>query len=268
MTSDSVLKNHFTLITGASSGIGWELAYEYAKNGHPLILTARTTAKLNELKADLEKKYNAIIQVITCDLSKTNSAQKLFDEIKTRGLKVNGLVNNAGFGDHCEFSKSSLTKNLEMIQLNVTSLVELTQILIPDLLKNSPSKIMNVASTASFLPGPLMAVYYGTKAFVLSFSESLNQELKQKNISVTALCPGPTTSGFQEIANFSNMELLEKIKFPTSQEVARYAYDKTMKKQAVAIHGVLNNIMVFVTRLMPRFMVRKIVHNVQMKRKQ
>ncbi len=266
MSSNAALKNYYTLITGASSGIGWELAHEYARNGHSLILTARTTSKLNELKAELEKKHNALIEVISLDLSKPTSAEKLFSEIKSRGFKLNGLVNNAGFGDHSEFAKSNFNKISEMIQLNVNSLTEITHLFMSDLIKNAPSKIMNVASTAAFLPGPLMAVYYATKAFVLSFSEGLSKELETQNVSVTALCPGPTTSGFMEAANFSNSSYLQKIKFPTSRAVAVYAYQKTMNNQVIAVHGVLNNIMVFATRIMPRSFTRGLVLSVQKKR--
>lgn len=262
----STISKYYTLITGASSGIGWELAHQYAQNGHPVILTARTTAKLNELKSILENKYKSIIEVISCDLSQPHSAKVLFDEIQKRNLKINGLVNNAGFGDHSEFIHSNLNKNLEMIQLNITTLVELTQLFSKDLILNAPSRILNVASTASFFPGPLMAVYYATKAFVLSFTEAISVELKNKNVFVTALCPGPTTSGFQEVAQFTNNKLTETLKFPSSAEVAEYAYKKAMKNQTVAIHGGLNNIMVFLGRLLPRFMVRELVYKVQAKR--
>lgn len=260
-------KKCFTLITGASSGIGLELAREYAKNGHHLILTARSTNKMVELKSELQRKYQTHIEVITLDLSQTGSATALHKEIKSRGLNLNGLVNNAGFGDHAEFSKSHLKKNLEMIQLNVTTLTELTHLFVNELISNAPSKILNVASIAAFIPGPLMGVYYATKAYVLSFSEALSAELKEQNVSVTALCPGPTISGFQAAANFSNTSYIEKVKFPTSQEVAEYGYAATMNNTAVAVHGFMNRLMIFVARLIPRSLIRSTVFTLQKKRK-
>jgi short-subunit dehydrogenase len=260
-------KKCFTLITGASSGIGLELAHEYAKNGHHLILTARSTNKLVELKNELQKKYKINIEVISLDLSKSGSALELHKEIKSRGLNLNGLVNNAGFGDHAEFSKSDLKKNLEMIQLNITTLTELTQLFVNELIANAPSKILNVASIAAFIPGPLMGVYYATKAYVLSFSEALNTELKEHKVSVTALCPGPTISGFQTTANFSNTSYIEKVKFPTSKEVAEYGYAATMNNTVVAVHGFMNRFMVFVARLIPRSLIRNAVFTLQKKRK-
>ncbi len=257
----------FTLITGASSGIGYELAYQYAKNGHDLILTARSTDKLIHLKSELQKTYQVQIEVVTCDLSIQNSAAKLYSEIKKRGLKINGLVNNAGVGDHAEFENSNLNKALEMIQLNITSLTELTHLFTKELIHHAPSHIVNVASVASFLPGPMMAVYYATKAYVLSFSDAIHTELNDKNVSVTALCPGPTISGFQAAANFSNNSLIEKVKFPTSKQVAEYGYKKTMQGQAIAIHGLSNKAMLFMARFAPRSLVSRIVYALQKKRK-
>lgn len=263
-------KAFYTLITGASSGIGYELAGEYARNGHHLILAARSTAKLNELKKELEDRYNITAVVITCDLSQPRSATTLFDEVQKQNLHIDGLVNNAGFGDHIEFEKSDLKKTLEMIQVNVTTLTELTHLFIKDLIANAtdsaPSHIINVASTAAFQAGPLMAVYYATKAYVLSFSEAIYEELKDKNVSVTALCPGPTTSGFQDAANFSNTNLVSKIKFPTSLEVAQFGYKKAMQKKAVAVHGFTNRLMIFSQRFAPRAAIRSVVMMIQQRR--
>ena len=255
----------FTLITGASSGIGFELAHEYAKNGHDLIITARSTEKLVHLKSELQRLYKVQVEVFSCDLAVKNSAVKLHNKIKEHGLNLNGLVNNAGFGDLSEFEKASLDKTLEMIQLNITSLTELTHLFLKELIHHAPSRIMNVASIASFLPGPLMAVYYATKAYVLSFSDAIYTELKSQNVSVTALCPGPTISGFQTAANYSNSSLIEKIKFPTSAQVAEYGYKKTMQGKNIAIHGTFNNFMIFMTRFLPRSSISKMVYALQKK---
>ena len=257
----------FTLITGASSGIGYELAYQYAQNGHDLILTARSTDKLTYLKSELQKTYKIQVEIFTCDLSIQNSAAQLYADIKKRGLKINGLVNNAGVGDHTDFENSDLNKALQMIQLNITSLTELTHLFTKELILNAPSRILNVASVASFLPGPMMAVYYATKAYVLPYSDAIHTELKDKNVSFTALCPGPTISGFQAAANYSNNSLIEKIKFPTSKEVAEYGYKKTMQGQAIAIHGLSNKAMLFLARFVPRSLISKVVYALQKKRK-
>lgn len=259
-------KKLYTLITGSSSGIGYELAHEYAKNSHNLILAARSTSKLNELKKELEAKYKILVTVISIDLSLAHSAKKLYDEVQAQGLKINGLVNNAGFGDHMEFEKADLKKILEMIQLNITTLTELTHLFVKDLISHSPSHVLNVASTAAFQAGPLMSVYYATKAYVLSFSEGLYAELKDRDVWVTALCPGPTTSGFQDAANFSNSNFISKMKFPSSKEVAEFGYQKTMQNEAVAIHGFMNRLMVFSLRLAPRSAVRNMVMMIQKRR--
>lgn len=255
----------FTLITGASSGIGYELAGEYAKRGHNLILSARSVGKLEELKAVLEKQFSIQVVVIPCDLSVAHSAKKLYDAVQSQGLKINGLVNNAGFGDHAEFEKTDLNKILEMIQLNITTLTELTHLFIKDLKAHAPSHILNVASTAAFQAGPLMSVYYATKAYVLSFSEGLYEELKNQGVSVTALCPGPTVSGFQDAANFTN-NFISKIRLPTSKEVAVFAYQQTMAKKPVAVHGFMNRVLIFSQRFTPRSTVRSIVMMIQQKR--
>lgn len=256
----------FTLITGASSGIGYELAKVFAREQHNLILSARSTEKLQELKNQLQAQYKVQVEVLTFDLSQVGSAQKLFEKVDTLGLTIDILVNNAGVGTHGNFADTDLQKTQSMIHLNIVSLTELTKLFLPAMLAKKSGRILNVASVASFQPGPLMSVYYATKAYVLFFSEGLFEEVKNFGITVTALCPGPTASGFQASANMENMALFDKLKIPTSATVAEYGYQAMMAGKAVAVEGFANKLFPFVVRFFPRFMVRQVVMKVQQKR--
>lgn len=256
----------YTLITGASSGIGWELAHVFASHKHNLILVARSEDKLKELKKDLEGRYQIQAQVIASDLSKTEAAQNLYQFIQSQNWSVDILVNNAGLGHHGEFAKSALNKQREMIQVNVMALTELTHLFLPAMMTNKNGKILNVASTAAFQPGPLMSVYYATKSYVLSFTEGLYEELKGSGVTVTALCPGPTQSGFQAAANMTDMPLFDAAPIPTSRDVALYGYKALMQGKLVAIHGTVNKIMASSVRFVPRAVTRKLVKKLQEKR--
>ncbi len=257
---------NYTLITGASSGIGMELARVFAKNNHHLILVARSEDKLLALKKEIENDSEVVAEVIPIDLSIPDSAEKLFEQIKHKNLQVDTLVNNAGFGDHGLFSKSDPKRNDEMIVLNVLTLTKLTRLFMTDMIRLKNGRILNVASTAAFQPGPLMSVYYATKAYVLSFTEALHEELRDTGVTVTALCPGPTQSGFQATANMADVPLFEAMAVPTSLDVAEYAYDALMNNKVVAIHGVLNGILAKSTAFVPRSLMRKIVKRLQSKR--
>lgn len=257
---------NYTLITGASSGIGLELARVFAANNHNLILVARSTDKLEELKNEIEKNSEVVAEVISADLSTPDSADKLFETIKNKNLHVDVLVNNAGFGDHGLFLKSEPKRNDDMIVLNILTLTKLTRLFLPEMVNNKHGKILNVASTAAFQPGPLMSVYYATKAFVLSFSEALHEELIDTGVTVTALCPGPTESNFMKVANASDMKLLSTMSIPTSRDVAEYGYKALMNEEVVAVHGVLNTILSKTTNVVPRFLLRKVVKRLQAKR--
>ncbi len=257
----------YVLITGASSGIGFELAKVFAKHGHHLILTARSEDKLLELQKQVMTDFQIKAQVIVEDLSKPLGAQNLFNEVNERELSVEILVNNAGFGSHGLFQDSDLKRQKEMIQLNITTLMELTHLFLPAMLKSRSGKIMNLASTASFVPGPFMSVYYASKAFVLSFSEGLSEELRGSGVSVTAVCPGITDSGFQTVANIQNVPILKSAPSASSHQVATFAYKAMMRNQPVAIEGLMNRAMNFMIRLTPRFAVRQAIMNLQKSRK-
>ena len=247
------------LITGASGGIGYELTKIFASNKINLVLTARNTTELNNLKTELEKKFEIKVLVIGKDLSNPGSANEIFDEVHKSGIEIDYLINNAGFGDFGFFYKCNWEKQEQMINLNITTLTQLTRLFLPEMISNGKGKIMNVASTAAFQPGPLMSVYYATKAYVLSFSEAIANELKCTGVTVTALCPGPAKSGFQKAANIENSRFLQNKIIPSSEAVARYGYDAMMKGKTIAIYGFVNKLLAFFSRRAPRWIVIRIV---------
>jgi len=254
------------LITGSSNGIGYELAKVLAQKDNNLVLVARSKDKLDELKNELEKSHNIWVYTIGKDLSLPGAASEVYDELKTKSITIDYLVNNAGFGDFGLFAQSDWNKQEQMINLNVTALAHFTRLFLPDMISRGGGKILNVASTASFQPGPTMSVYFATKAFVLSFSEAVNNEVREHGITVTALCPGATQSGFQAAASMQDSKLFAGNNFPTSREVAEFGYRAMMKGKAVAIHGFKNSIMANSVRFAPRSLVVKIARQIQAKK--
>lgn len=255
------------LITGASNGIGLELAKEHASKGGDLVLVARNKSKLDELKVELEKQYKVKVYTIGKDLSINNAAQEVFEETAKQNIQIDYLINNAGFGDFGMFVDTNWNKELQMINLNITTLTQFTKLYLQEMVKRGSGKIMNVASTAAFQSGPTMAVYYATKAYVLSFSEAIDNEVRDKGITVTTLCPGATESGFQAVAEMEESNLVKGKKLPSSKEVAVYGYAAMLKGKTVAIHGVMNWIMANSVRLTPRSIVVKITRKIQDKAK-
>lgn len=251
------------LITGASNGIGLELAKVHASKGVNLVLVARNKAKLDELKVELERQYKITVYTIGKDLSLPHAAQEVYDEIKSQQIQIDYLVNNAGFGDFGMFVETDWNKELQMINLNITTLTHFTKLYVRDMVKRGSGKILNVASTAAFQSGPTMAVYYATKAYVLSFSEALDNEVSNKGVSVTTLCPGPTESGFQAAAAMEESNLVKGKKLPSSREVAEYGYASMMKGKTVAIHGMMNYLMANSVRFLPRALVVKVTRMIQ-----
>ena len=219
------------LITGASSGIGLELAKIFAGDKHDLVLVARSGDKLNELATELRKE-NISVEVIVADLSLPNAAEDLFNAVQQKNIIIQFLVNNAGFGDFGFFTEANWKKTERMINVNITALTHLTHLFLPSMIKNGYGRILNLASTAAFQPGPLMSVYYATKAYVLHFSEAIGNELKDTGVKVTALCPGATESGFQAASNMEESRLVKGRKLPTSKEVAEFGY-KAMNPHTV-----------------------------------
>lgn len=263
------MNNNFTLITGASKGIGLELTYLFAKNNHNLILVARSKDLLEIIKHEIESKYKVKVVIISADLTKDDIAKEIYSYTKEQMLNVDILVNNAGFGDYGYFIDTSVSKNKDMVNLNIITLSELCHYYLKDMLEHKNGKIMNVASIASFLPGPLMATYYATKSYVLSFTEALSKELKGTNVSVTALCPGTTKTNFFDVANANekNSNLLKNMKPADPKKVALYGYKKLMRKKVIALYGASNRLLVFLIRLVPRSLVRSIAYKIQSKRK-
>jgi len=258
--------NKTALITGSSNGIGYELARVHAEKGDDLVLVARNIFKLNELKIELEEKHKINVYTIEKDLSVPWAAREVYDELKKQNIIIDYLENNAGFGDYGLFAESDWNRQEQMINLNVMTLVHLTWLFLPDMIGRKSGKIMNVASTASFQPGPTMSVYFATKAFVLSFSEAINNEVAEHGITVTALCPGATHSGFQAAASLQDSRVFEGNDFPNSREVAEYGYQAMMRGKAVAIHGLKNAILANAVRLAPRSLVVKMARKVQAKK--
>ena len=246
------------LITGASSGIGLELAKIHAKQKDNLILIARSENKLNELASQLREKHKVNVEILSLDLSLIDSPQKVFDFAKEKNITVDYLINNAGFGDFDFFAETNWNKQAQMIDLNIKSLTALTHLFLRPMMLRKSGKIMNVASTAAFLPCPMMAVYAATKHYVLAFSEALANELSDKGITVTALCPGATTSGFQDAAAMQDSGFMTNVKFATAESVAQYGYKSMMKGKRVAIPGFFNKLSAGSIRLTPRKLVTKI----------
>ncbi|MFY7942701.1 MAG: SDR family NAD(P)-dependent oxidoreductase [Burkholderiaceae bacterium] len=246
------------LITGASSGIGKALAHHFARDGYQLVLAARGVARMQALADELQQQFNVAVTVIRADLETNEGAAQLHADIKARGIVLSALVNNAGYGTFGEFKDAALTPELAMMQLNMNTVVLLTKLFLPDLLATR-GKILNTASTAAFQPGPYMAVYYATKAFVLSFSEAIACELEGTGVSVTALCPGPTASGFQDKADLGNSALVKGKQLPTSEEVAALGYRAMQRGQRVYIPGFMNWAMAQSIRITPRNLVTRLV---------
>jgi uncharacterized protein len=251
------------LITGASGGIGEALARTLAQHGYDLILVARTASKLEALGAELSTKNGIQTTSISSDLSAFDASEKLMTELENRKLNVDVLVNNAGFGEYGEFATGDPVKQQQMISLNIMTLTMLTRALLPKMLERKFGRVMNVASTAAFMPGPLMSVYYASKAYVLSFSEALGEELLGTGVTVTALCPGPTESDFQARAAMQDSKLVQGKTLMTSREVAEQGVAALERGQRVVIPGIINQIQAQASRFLPRAIVPGIIKNIQ-----
>ena len=248
------------LITGATSGIGYEFASLYAKEKNNLILVARDTNKLQNIKLNFEKKYSVKVDVIALDLSLVNSSQKLISYLDDK--KIDILINNAGIGDYGEFINNDIEKITSMINLNITTLTELTHYFTKLMVKNGGGKILNIASTASFQPVPTFAVYSATKAYVLNFSEAINHELKNKGVYVGTLCPGPTSTNFDKNANATHIKHLTSGAM-SSKEVAKAGIKQLQNNQMTLIVGFKNKLLAFASDMNPfRKLALKISANI------
>ncbi|WP_129689797.1 SDR family NAD(P)-dependent oxidoreductase [Gottfriedia acidiceleris] len=250
-------KGKTVLITGPTEGIGYELTKLFAKDHFNLVLVARNKTKLEEMANSLMKQFNIKVLVISEDLSKANSAKSIFDQVLKSQMEIDILVNNAGVALYGDFGQTDLKKELTMIQLNIVTLTELVKYFLPNMLQKKSGQIINIASTSAFQPGPKMSVYAASKAYVLSFSEALSEELRHTGVSVTAVCPGPTRTGIINSSGGNNSKLF-KGKIMTPKKVAKLTYKAVSKKETIIITGFKNKILAQSVRFIPRSIVRKL----------
>ena len=251
------------LVTGGSGGIGLELAKVLARNGFDLVLVARKRDTLEAAAGQLEGKFDVRAHVFAADLRRREAPQEIFDFLQNENIPIEVLVNNAGFGLGGEFSETAVERELEMIQVNIVALTHLTKLFLAPMIKRKSGRVLNVASTAAFQPGPLMAVYYATKAYVLSFSEALAEELRNSEITVTALCPGPTDTDFADTAEMGESRLFNTFGIADAADVAKYGFDAMMSGKRLAIPGIKNKILAQANRLAPRSLSAKIARIAQ-----
>jgi short-subunit dehydrogenase len=258
------MTKQIVLITGASSGIGLELSRVFAQNGYDLVLVARSIQKLEALASELKKAHGSDVTVLPFDLAQAGAAQQVFNTVKSRGLDIHILVNNAGFGIHQPLAQSDPLELNQMLQVDVVALTELTRLFLPAMLARKSGRILNVGSTGSFAPAPLMTVYAASKAYVLSFSEALSEELRGTGVTVTALCPGATPTGFQERAQVGNMPLV-RMGLTSAQDVAAQGYRALMAGRRVVVPGFSNQLLIFLTALTPRGLLLRLTHRLMTK---
>jgi short-subunit dehydrogenase len=262
------MANKTALITGASGGIGYELAKLFARDHYNLVLVARSGDKLNRLADELQRQFGVTAKPVTLDLGAAHATQQLFDLIRNDGATIDVLVNNAAYGIYGEFAKMPLEEISGQIELNIAALTQLTRLFLPQMVERKNGRILNVASTAGFQPGPLMAVYYASKAYVISLSEAIANELKDSGVTVTCLCPGPTDTGFQGRAGVENSRLFQQFGPMSAKTVARDGYRATMKGKTLAISGLRNWLLVEAVRITPRKLTTAISRWVAEEKKQ
>jgi short-subunit dehydrogenase len=250
------------LITGASSGIGLELAHLFARDGYRLVLVARNRGALRELGDDLQSRYNVTVRISPKDLAHPAAPSELYQELQEAGIVLDVLVNNAGFGGGGAFLSTDWNNEAEMMQVNMVALTHLTKLFLPQI-RAREGKLLNVASVAAFMAGPFMAVYYASKAYVLHFTEALAEELRGTGVTVTCLCPGPVKTNFQRRAHISDTQLANNSLLVDVREVARAAYEGMKQGKRVVIPGWKNRFGVQMLRLSPREMVTKVVRKIQ-----
>ena len=248
--------NPTALVTGASGGLGAEIARILAQQGFDLLLVARNERKLQALKEELEAAHNIEAQALPCDLAREDAALDVYDYVLGRALSIDVLVNNAGFGDSGAFHEADWGCQRNMVQVNVVALMQLTRLLVPHMVERRCGMVLNLSSVAAFSAGPYMSVYYATKAYVLSFSEVLSEELRGTGVTVTALCPGPTSTGFESAASMGSSSTMFR-HAASAAEVARDGVKAMRAGKAVCLQGAFTKAMAFGSRLVPRAIARK-----------
>lgn len=250
------------LITGASQGIGYELSRCFARDGYRLVLVSRNAAKLRAVAQELGQTLHAEVETMAKDLGQRQAPLEIYDELRQKNIPVDILVNNAGFGLQTPFQDSDLQEELDMIEVNVVSVVQLTKLFAKDMVRRNFGKILNIGSISSFKPGPFMAVYYGTKFFLLAFTEALAGELKSSGVTVSLLCPGPTETGFQERARTPQTAIM-RATMMSARAVAEIGYRGLMRNEMIIIPGIKNKILVLLCRYLPRRLALELVLKVQ-----
>jgi short-subunit dehydrogenase len=245
------------LITGATSGIGKDIAKCFAINGYTIIIVGRDQTKLHKTAEEFRKQYGADVTTILADLAQPGAAEKVFEAVK--GKNINVLVNNAGFALSGEFAEQPTEDILELLRINIESITNLTRLILPDMLDRRNGRILNIASTAAFQPGPNMAVFHATKSYVLSFSEAIRYELKGTGVTISTLCPGPTDTNFHKRAQVTSSRLF-KMGMMRSDDVARIAYNGLMDGDPLIIPGFKNRLSVILAKFAPRGIALKTMY--------
>ncbi len=251
------------LITGASAGIGLELARVFARHRHDVVLVARRGERLRDIAAELEAGNDVTAHVIVADLAAENGSEALYEEVIGRNIVVDYLVNNAGFGTFGPFVETNREQTMDLLRVNIAAVTELTALFLPAMVERQRGRVLNVASAAAFQPGPLMATYYASKAYVLHFSEALNEELDGKGVSVTALCPGPVRTEFHHVARMESSGLVLNRRLISVEEVAATGYDAMMRGKPFVVPGLASKLLAFSVRFAPRRLVAKVVRRMQ-----
>ena len=253
------------LITGASGGIGLELAKIFAKDGYDIVLTARSENRLLEIQKELNEQYGIRSYVFSCDLAEKDAALVVHEFTRSKGLRIDVLVNNAGFGDCADFAESDWQKQYDMVRLNIIALMQLTRVYLPEMKERRSGRILNIASVASFCAGPGMSVYYASKAFVRSFSEAVAEEVREYGVTVTALCPGPVRTGFEKAANLEGSKMFTLLHAADAHKVALCGYRALMKGRTLKYYGLSAKAMSLAVRAFPRALARKVAKKVNAK---
>jgi hypothetical protein len=251
------MSRQVALVTGASSGLGEHFATLFAQHGHHVVLVARNAARLEAL-AERLRVHQVDAWVVPADLARPSAPQEVFDQVRARGLEIEFLVNDAGYGSNAAFLDLPLQGEAEMVEVNVTALLKLTHLFATPMRARGHGRVLNVASTAGFQPGPFMATYYATKAFVLSFSEALSHELEPAGVTVTCSCPGATATGFGARSGNERSRLFRRPGVAKAAEVAEEAYEAMMRGEVLVVHGALNQVLTQSLRLSPRSVARRI----------
>lgn len=242
------------LITGASSGIGKALARIFAQHGYRLVIVAEDASALSSTARELRSAYSAEVTELPHDLTQDQAPREIYDQLTDQNIEVDVLVNNAGVGQKEKFHETDIEKDLYIIRLNIEAVVRLTKLFLPDMVKRKRGKILNLGSVAGFQPGPLLAIYHASKAFVVSFSEALAEELKGTDVSVTALCPGPTDTYFFDRADMEDTRIVQEGKAMDPNKVAEIGYKALINGERIVIPGLSNKLLTFTRRLMPKSM--------------